>query len=594
MSELRRLLGQAGRHRSRFILACVAMVGFAITSAGLAYLIKPVLDDVLIQQIRLKQVAVAIIVLYLAKGLFSYFATYLMSYVGQRTVMDFRNRLYEHVLQQSVGFFKMKSTGTLMSHITTDVEKIQQAVSEAVGDLLMQSFALLGYAVLLFYFDWRLAIFCLVSAPLAVYPLVTLGRKLRKTSDTGLRRWRDISNLLQETISGIRVVKAFLMEPHEADRFKQVTNRLFSTNMKLTRTVSVLPPIMELVGGLAFAAAIWYGSSRIARGELTTGEFTSFMAALFMMYGPVKKLSRVNATFQQALAASSRVFSVLDTHLEIVEAPDAIKLQRLKSQIEFRDVSFEYDDGDGPTLRNINLSIRAGEVVALVGTSGAGKTTLINLIPRFFDPSKGAIFFDGVDIRKATLASLRGQTGLVTQEIVLFNDTVRNNLTYGVEAFSREELHEAARAACALEFIEALPEGFDTVIGERGHRLSGGQRQRLAIARAIIKNPPILILDEATSSLDAESEALVQRALENLMTNRTTVVIAHRFSTVRRASRIVVIEDGQIQEMGTHQDLLNRESGYYRRLYRLQFAAAEDAVFVEKNREKASVVLPDP
>lgn len=566
------------------------MAGFAATSAGLAYLIKPVFDDVLIQQVRLKQVALAIIVLYVAKGFFSYFATYLMSYVGQRTVMDLRNRLYNHVLRQSMGFFKMKSTGTLMSHITTDVEKVQQAVSEALGDLLMQSFALVGYAALLVYFDWRLAIFCLVSAPLALYPLVTMGRKLRKTSDTGLQRWRDINNILQETISGSRIVKAFLMEEFEGKRFSDVTNRLFRTNMKLTRTVSMLPPIMELVGGLAFAAAIWYGSSQIASGQLTPGEFTSFMAALFMMYGPVKKLSRVNATLQQALAASSRIFAVLDTHLETIEAPDAVELAPLRQQIELRGVSFTYDDGDEPVLKDMNLTIKAGEVVALVGTSGAGKTTLINLIPRFYDPAEGSILFDGVDIRKATLSSLRGQIGLVTQETILFNDTVRNNLTYGVESFTKEELREAARAACALEFIEELTLGFDTVIGERGHRLSGGQRQRLAIARALMKNPPILILDEATSSLDAESEALVQRALENLMANRTTVVIAHRLSTVRRADRIVVIEDGRIQEMGTHRDLMSRASGYYRRLYRLQFAAAGEDLL---DRQTAPASIPE-
>ncbi len=570
------------------------MVGFAASSAGLAYLIKPVLDDVLIQQIHLEQVALAIIVLYLGKGLFSYFSTYLMSFVGQRTVMDLRNRLYSHVLGQSLGFFKKKSTGTLMSHITTDVEKIQQAVSEAVGDMLMQSFALVGYAVLLLYFDWKLAAICLVSAPLAVYPLVVLGRKLRKTSDTGLRRWRDITNLLQETISGSRIVKAFRMEAFESDRFEKITNRLFRTNMRLTRMVSILPPIMELVGGLAFAAAIWYGSSRIARGELTTGEFTSFMAALFMMYGPVKKLSRVNATFQQALAAAARVFSVLDTHFEIKEAPDAVDIPPLEKRIELRQTSFIYEDGEAPVLHDINLTIEAGEVVALVGTSGAGKSTLINLIPRFYDPTEGSIFFDGINIRKATLSSLRGQTGLVTQEIILFNDTVRNNIAYGVETFTTEQVREAARAAYALEFIEALPQGFETVIGERGHRLSGGQRQRLAIARAIMKNPPILILDEATSSLDAESEALVQQALENLMADRTTVVIAHRLSTVRRANRIVVIEDGTIQEMGTHQELLNREDGHYRRLYRLQFAGERDPIFEELEAAPARPSAGEP
>jgi subfamily B ATP-binding cassette protein MsbA len=575
VTELRRLLSEARPYRFQIALATTAMVGFAVSSAGLAYLIKPVFDDVLIQQVRLKQVALTIVALYLAKGVFSYFSTYLMSLVGQRTVMDLRNRLYRHILGQSISFFSRKSTGTLMSHVTTDVEKIQQAVSEAVGDLLMQSFALVGYAVLLVYYDWKLATLCLVSAPLALFPLVRLGRSLRRTTDTGLRRWKDISNILQETISGSRIVKAFRMEAFEAARFLQATERLFRTNMHLTRVVSLLPPLMELVGGLGLAIAIWYGSGRIAAGDLTTGEFTSFMAALFMMYGPVKKLSRVNATFQQALSAAARIYRVLDMRLEIPEAPDAVVLSPLSRRIEFRDVSFSYPDGSEPVLKDVNLTVEAGEMVALVGTSGAGKTTLVNLLPRFQDPTAGAILLDGVDIRRATLFSLRGQIGLVTQEVILFNESVRNNIAYGVASTSLDAVREAARAAFALDFIEALPDGFDTLIGERGQRLSGGERQRLAIARALLKNPPLLILDEATSSLDAESEALVQRALENLMADRTTVVIAHRLSTVRRADRIVVLEGGRIQEVGTHQDLLAKEGGIYRRLYRLQFAPAD-------------------
>ncbi len=580
MSELRRLLEQARPYRFRFLLACGAMIGFAVCSAGLAYLIKPIFDEVLIQQVHLKQVGLAIVGLYLAKGLFSYFSTYLMSYVGQRTVMDLRNRLYQHMLRQSVDFFSAKPTGTLMSHITTDVEKIQQAVSDSVGALLMQSFAVLGYAALLFYYDWKLAALCLLSAPLVVYPLVRLGRRLRRTSDAGLQRWRDISNILQETISGSRIVKAFRMEEFEANRFARATDRLFRTNMRITEVVCTLPPLMELVGGFAVAGAIWYGSSRISQTELTPGEFTSFVAALFMMYGPVKKLSRVNATFQQALAAAGRIFSVLDTRMEIVEAPDAVELPPLERQIEFQDVSFTYRDGHDRVLRNVNLTIDAGQVIALVGTSGAGKTTLANLLPRFFDPDAGSILWDGVDIRRATLSSLRGQIGLVLQETILFNDTVRHNIAYGVESTSVESIRGAAHAACALRFIEDLPDGFDTMIGERGQRLSGGQRQRLAIARAILKNPPLLVLDEATSSLDAESEALVQRALENLMANRTTVVIAHRLSTIRRADRIVVIEEGTVRETGTHDDLLRRADSIYRRLYQLQFAEGEQLLDV--------------
>ena len=548
------------------------MVGFGATSGGLAYLIKPVFDDVLIQNENLVQVAVLIIVLYLAKGLFSYFSTYLMSWVGQRTVMDLRNVLYQHVIRQSVSFFKSQPTGTLISHITNDVEKIQQAVSGAMGDLLMQSFALLGYGALVFYYDWQLAIFCFVIAPLAVYPLVTLGRKLRRRTDTGLERWRDITNILHETISGSRIVKAFRMEASETKRFVGATDSLFRTNMRITRVISMMPPIMELVGGLGMAAAIWYGSGRIAASTMTTGEFSSFIAALFMMYMPVKKLSRVNATFQQALSAASRIFAVLDVEQSIQEVEDAVELPPLSRSIEFRNLDFVYDDGKGATLRDVNLVIEAGQVVALVGTSGAGKSTLASLVPRFYDPTGGVIFFDGVDIRQATLSSLRGQIGLVTQETILFNDTVRNNIGYGLSSVSEEALAAAAEAACALEFIRELPDGFDTVIGERGQRLSGGQRQRIAIARAILKNPPILVLDEATSSLDAESEALLQQALENLMANRTTLVIAHRLSTIRKADLIVVMEGGEVRETGTQEELLVRSGGVYRRLYELQFS----------------------
>jgi subfamily B ATP-binding cassette protein MsbA len=584
VSELRRLLSQAWPYRGRFLVACAAMVGYGIASAGLAYLIKPVFDDVLIQQTNLGLVALFIIVLYLAKGLFSYFASYLMSWVGQRTVMDLRNRLYRHVIRQSVGFFKRKSTGTLISHITNDVEKIQLAVSEATGDLLMQSFALVGYGALLFYYDPILAVFCLVTAPLAVYPLVTLGRKLRRTTDTGLERWRDITNILHETISGSRIVKAFRMEGFETGRFQSATDRLFRTNMRITRVVSIMPPIMEVVGGLGLAAAIWYGSGRIALGELTPGEFTSFMAALFMMYMPVKKLSRVNATFQQALSAANRIFVVLDTAQEIVEAPDAVDIPPLSRRIEMRGVCFQYDDADGPALDGIDLVIDAGQVVALVGTSGAGKSTLASLVPRFYDPTEGTVLFDGVDIRKATLSSLRGQIGLVTQETILFNDTVRSNIAYGLQGIGEDALRAAAAAANALHFIDELPERFDTVIGEKGQRLSGGQRQRLAIARAILKNPAILVLDEATSSLDAESEALVQEALENLMANRTTLVIAHRLSTVRRADRIAVIEEGRVQELGRHDDLVRRPNGVYRRLYQLQFALGGEPIPVASER----------
>ena len=553
------------------------MIGFGASSAGLAYLIQPIFDEVLVRQANLKRIATLIIALYIAKGSCSYLGTYLMNWVGQRTVMDLRNRLYNNVIKQSLPFFKENPTGTLISSITNDVEKIQLAISAAASDLLMQSFALVGYACLLFYYDWRLASFCLVTTPLAIYPLLSLGSKLRHRTESGLQRWRDITEILHETISGRRIVKAFRMESFESERFKNATDDLFDTNMRITRVLSVMPPIMELIGGGAIALALWYGSNRIAADEMTTGEFTSFMAALFMMYMPVKKLSRVNATLQQSVAAASRIFTTLDTKSEVDEEPNAIDIAPIEHSISFEKVDFHYENNPELTLRNISFTITAGQIVALVGASGAGKSTIVSLVPRFYEPTGGAILLDGIDIRNGTLSSLRKQIGLVTQEVILFNDSVYNNIAYGVTSASREQVEAAARAAYALDFINALPLGLDTVVGEGGMQLSGGQRQRIAIARAILKDPPILILDEATSALDAESEALVQRALENLTENRTTIVIAHRLSTVRRAHKIVVIDEGSVREIGTHDELLLEPQSAYKSLYELQFASHKQA-----------------
>jgi subfamily B ATP-binding cassette protein MsbA len=399
-----------------------------------------------------------------------------------------------------------------------------------------------------------------------------LGQRLRAGNETSLRRWRDISEILQETISGFRVVKAFGMEGFEIARFRRAASRLFHVNMRITRTSAILPPLMEVVGGFALVGALFYGSSSIRAGHLTPGAFVSFLAALFAMYTPVKRLSRVNATLQAALAAGSRIFEVLDTHEEVPEAHYAKPLGRLQMGIEYRGVGFRYADGHGATLRNVSFKAGAGEVVAIVGTSGAGKTTLVNLLPRFYDVTEGTILIDDVDVRHATLESLREQIGLVTQETVLFNDTVRANIAYGLEDVDEARVESAARAAFAHDFILDLPRRYDTVIGERGNRLSGGQRQRIAIARAILKDPPILILDEATSALDAESERLVQGALANLMKGRTTLVIAHRLTTVRAADRIVVLEGGEVRETGRHEALLRKPGGIYSRLHELQFS----------------------
>jgi subfamily B ATP-binding cassette protein MsbA len=465
-----------------------------------------------------------------------------------------------------------------MSHITTDVEKIQNAVSEMAGDLLKEGLSVVGFMVILFIQDWRLAIFSLFGMPLAIHPLVLLGRHLRASNETSLRRWRDISEILQETISGFRIVKAFGMEGFEIARFRRAASRLFNVNMRITKTGAILPPLMEGVGGLALIGALSYGSHAIATGRLTPGAFTSFLAALFAMYTPVKRLSRVNATLQGALAAGTRIFDVLDTHQEVREAPGALALGRMRQEVEYREVGFRYADGDGDVLRRVSFEARPGEVVAIVGTSGAGKTTLVNLLPRFYDVTEGSILIDGLDVKKATLKSLRDQIGLVTQETVLFNDTVRANIAYGLQDVDEARVESAARAALAHDFILDLPRRYDTVIGERGSRLSGGQRQRIAIARAILKDPPILILDEATSALDVESERLVQEALANLMKGRTTLVIAHRLATVRKADRIVVLDGGEIREVGSHDELLRKPGGIYNRLHELQFAKEDPAV----------------
>ncbi|HUG52055.1 MAG TPA: ABC transporter transmembrane domain-containing protein [Vicinamibacteria bacterium] len=579
LRQFRRLFGFTRPYRGLLIASWIATAGYAAASAGIVHMVEPIFDDVLFRAVRVMPVALTLLALYTLKGFCAYLSTTLVAAAGQRAVTDLRNRLYEHILSQSFAFLSRNSTGSLMSHITTDVEKIQSAVSEMAGDFLKEGLTVLGLVAILFIKDWRLALFSMVAMPLAFYPLVRLGRHVRAGSETSLRRWRDISEILQETISGFRVVKAFGMEDFETSRFRRAAARLFHVNMRITRATAVLPPLMEAVGGVAIVGALFYGSAAIRSGRLTAGAFTSFLAALFAMYTPIKRLSRLSATLQGALAASGRIFEVLDTHFEVRETPGARPLARLGRAIEYRDVGFRYADGQGAAvLRCVSFEARAGEVVAIVGTSGAGKTTLMNLLPRFYDVTEGAITVDGVDIREVTLASLRGQIGLVTQETVLFNDTVRANIAYGLDDVDEARIESAARAAFAHDFILDLPRRYDTVIGERGSRLSGGQRQRIAIARALLKDPPILILDEATSALDSESERLVQQALSNLMKGRTTLVIAHRLATVRNADRILVLDGGEVRETGSHEELLRRPKGLYSRLHELQFRPEDPAL----------------
>ncbi len=568
-SPLARLFAYARPYKARLGWAIVAMALYAVGSAGLAALIKTIFDHVLQDRSQLGRVAWLIIGLNLLKGIGSYGSSYLMAWVGQRVVMDVRNALYSHILGQSASFFGERSTGELMSRINNDVGQVQQAVSETAGDLARETLALVGFAILLFYYDAWLAVFCIITAPLIVYPLVRLGQRVRKTTRRSQEALQVLSHVSAEGFTGQRIVKAFGAEQRESERFARAGHQLFRTNMKVTAALSSLPPLMELLGGFAMAGALWYGSREIASGRLTIGGLASFIATLFLMYGPAKKLSRVNANLQQAIAASERIFEMMDTHTEVVEKPNAPALAPFSRAIEFRDVTFAYDE-NRRILRGVNFTVHAGQMIAIVGRSGAGKTTLVNLLPRFYDVTGGAIMVDGVDVRDVALPSLRSQIGIVTQETVLFDDTVASNIAYGRPSASQEDVEAAARAANAHEFVLGLADGYRTIIGERGQRLSGGQRQRLAIARALLRNAPILVLDEATSALDAESEQLVQEALTNLMMNRTSFVIAHRLSTIRRADAIIVLERGRIVEIGRHDDLLARPAGTYASLYQMQ------------------------
>ena len=575
MDPLLRLLRFVLPHKLRILAALPAMLLYAAASGGLAYIMKPVFDDVLLVGDRVGLICGGLVGLYLVKGAGAYFSVYLMADAGQRLVHDVRTALFQHMLGQSRAFFARSTTGRLLSRITSDVARVQQVVSETCGDLLRESFALLAFAVLMFHQDARLALVCMTGAPLVVYPLVLLGRRVRRTTRRSQEQAEHLSHLAVEAFTGHRIVQAFQAESFEQQKFARASRRLYRTIMKVTSALSVLPSVIELLGGLGIAGVLWYGSREIAAGDLTAGEFASFMTALLLMYGPVRKLSRVNANIQQAIAAAERIFEILDTRTEAGDRAGAVPLAPFTSSIEFRGVTFRYPDDAEPVLRGVSFTVRAGEVVAVVGLSGAGKSTLVNLVPRFHDVTGGAILIDGADVRGATLASLRRAVGIVTQETFLFDATVADNIAYAAPGTSRASIVEVARAAHAHEFIADLPRGYDTVIGERGQRLSGGQRQRLTIARALLRNPPILVLDEATSALDAESELLVQDALARLLLNRTAFVIAHRLSTVRRADAIIVLEDGRVVESGRHEDLLARPGSAYAKLYATQVFGQE-------------------
>jgi subfamily B ATP-binding cassette protein MsbA len=522
-------------------------------------------------------VAYALVASTVLKGFFDYAGTYLVNHAGFGMITNLRNDLYNSVLRRSAAFFQRHTTGTLISTIINDIERVQFAMSSVLSEFLQQLFSFVFIAIAVVILGRELAWVLLLFVPFIIYSAARIGRRVRTTTRRGQDQLADVQNILHETITGNRIVKAFGMESWEVARFRKAAHRLFRANLRSVAAAAISSPLMDIFGAIAIALLLLLGRDRIAHNELTLGAFVTFVAAVLALYNPVRKFAVFNNSFQQALGASSQLFQFIDAEDDVLEKPGAKPLPRFSQSIRFESVCFAYE-GDGndarEILRGVDLEVKRGEVLAVVGSSGAGKSTLVHLIPRFFDVTGGRLLIDGVDVRDVTISSLRAQVGIVTQDTVLFNDTLRNNIAYGQPHVPQKEVETAARAALAHDFIRALPAGYDTVIGERGLRLSGGERQRIAIARAILKNAPILILDEATSALDSESESLVQTALHNLMTGRTVLVIAHRLSTVRRADRIVVIENGTIADMGAHEQLMQK-LGTYRRLYDLQFVNME-------------------
>lgn len=552
-----------------FVLGMVCMVGYGVTDGSIPFLVQPIMDGVFGRkdQATLNLIPFLLIGLFLFRGVMQFGQSYLTDYVGLRIINDVRNALNRHFQSLSLSFFYRHPTGTLIARVNSDVVLLRFSITDALASFLKDTTSLIALVTVAFMKDWVLASIAFFVFPASVLPIMRLSRNMKKFTKRGQVSTGRLTVLLQESIQGNRIVKAFGMEDYEDRRFMTENGRLFKQSLRASRIKSIVAPSMELLASFGIAGVVWYGGWSVIRGGRTQGEFFAFMAAMFLMYAPFKGLSRTYSAVHQGLAGAERVFEMLDEKPEILDKPDAQAAKPFAHKIEFRNVDFAYSEA--PVLKNINLTVEAGQMVALVGMSGVGKSTLVDLIPRFYDVKSGAILVDGVDVRDLTVKSLRAQIGIVTQHTFLFNDTVRNNIAYGDPERDMDAIIAAAKAAHAHEFIEAMPHGYDSEIGEMGLQLSGGQRQRLAIARALLKDAPILILDEATSSLDADSERSVQDALENLMRTRTTIVIAHRLSTIRKADRIVVMVDGAIAEEGTHDELLayDRE---YRRLYSLQ------------------------
>ena len=599
MRDLRRLLRYLLPHTGTFAIATLAMIIVAVLETATSALIVPIFDQAFahgnarptptpfaLQRLipasglhAWRMIALLLIVFTVVKGIAEYFSTYWMAYIGQSSILSLRQELYSHILAQSASFFERHRTNYLVSRLISSAAAIEAAVTHTLRDMLREGFTLIAFIAASFYVSWRLTLGSLLIAPPVAGLTMRFGRSLRKLARESFEGSKYLTDTAQEALANQSIVKAYRGEARERSRFTAVAQRVRRANLRSASIAGMSPPIIELIGVLFIAVLLFFGEREIRLGRMDMAQFLLFIVLLFRSYDPMRKLSRLQNSMSQALAAARHVWEVLDEHVEIPEATNAINLAPLRRQIEFSEVHFGYANEARPVLRGVSLTVPAGRMVALVGESGGGKSTLTKLLPRFHDPTSGAVFWDEIDLREVSVASLRRQLALVTQETVLFNDTVRYNISYGRPDATNEQIEDAARTALAHDFIVELPNGYDTVIGERGIFLSGGQRQRLAIARAVLIDAPVLVLDEATSALDAESEQLVQRAIANLIRDRTTIVIAHRLSTVRRADLIVVMERGQIIEQGTHAELLAR-GGQYQRLYELQFADEEEELSV--------------
>lgn len=597
MRHLRRLLKYLKPHWPIFTVATFAMMLVGILETAVGGLVVPILDQALSQKEgppsktlfgleqlipsdplgAWKMIAILLIVFTLTKGIAEWCSSYLMARIGQSAVLKLRQDLYNHLLAQSATFFERHRTNYLVSRLVTSAAAIETAVTSTVRDMLRESFTLIFFLAAAFFFSWRLTLGSLIIAPIIAFLTVRFGKALRNLARESFEGSKELTDTAQEALSNQGIVKAYRAEQRESNRFTAVAKRIVRANLRSASIAGASPPIIEMIGILFVVLLLFFGLQEIVAQRMTTAQFLAFIVFLFRSYDPMRKLSRLQNSLEQAFAAATHVWEVMDEHATIKEKENARDVAPLKHEIELRNVSFGYDNETRSVLHDVNLRVGAGTMVALVGESGGGKSTLTKLLPRFHDPSSGSVLWDGVDLRDVKLASLRRQIALVTQETVLFNDTVRHNIAYGKPDATDAEIQEAAHIALAHDFIREMPDGYDTIVGERGIFLSGGQRQRLAIARAILVNAPVLVLDEATSALDAESERLVQRAIANLVRNRTTIVIAHRLSTVRRADVIVVMEAGRIIETGTHTELLAR-GGKYQKLYELQFADEEDLV----------------